>query len=435
MKLPIAQIRQGRNRKPERLEVRFLSRKLARTALNIVVILLWSPVLRAQTQPIQYYYDDLGRLVTVVDQSGNVVSYTYDAVGNILSIGRSTVAQGSLAIFDFNPQTGPVGTSVTIRGQGFSPTPSSDTVKFNGSVAAVTSATTTTLVATVPIGATTGPVSVTVASNTATSSTNFTVVPLPVITSVWPKSALFGAVIPNSQVAGANLFGCRFSFSAPGPTLSVVSVNPSGTSATLTLYAGSTAGTYALVAFDPYGANSGTVPTVINRFTVVNPTATADTDGDGYPDVVEAAYGTDPLDPTSHPVPNQLPLVGEADGQPFSVLNTAAANGSPAATFEVDAPAFFSVLNTAPLPGSDAASMEVDATPFSVLNSAAPAGSPSATMEVDAVFFSVQNNASSGNVERKTDTSGTTGSSSSPPSGTGPNKASTRKKNDREYQH
>jgi len=38
----------------------------------------------AQTSaPIQYFYDDLGRLTRVVDQSGNVATYTYDAVGNI----------------------------------------------------------------------------------------------------------------------------------------------------------------------------------------------------------------------------------------------------------------------------------------------------------------------------------------------------------------
>ena len=38
----------------------------------------------------QYIYDDLGRLVQVVDGQGNVATYTYDAVGNLLSITRST---------------------------------------------------------------------------------------------------------------------------------------------------------------------------------------------------------------------------------------------------------------------------------------------------------------------------------------------------------
>jgi YD repeat-containing protein len=38
----------------------------------------------------QYIYDDLGRLVQVIDGQGNVATYNYDAVGNLLSITRST---------------------------------------------------------------------------------------------------------------------------------------------------------------------------------------------------------------------------------------------------------------------------------------------------------------------------------------------------------
>ena len=106
----------------------------------------------------------------MVDPAGDVVTYVYDAVGNILQIQRSTVSQGQLAIFDFNPQEGPVGISVTIRGQGFNANPALDLVKFNGRAATVTSATTTVLVATVPAGATTGPISVTVQFHTVTTS-------------------------------------------------------------------------------------------------------------------------------------------------------------------------------------------------------------------------------------------------------------------------
>jgi len=38
----------------------------------------------------QYNYDDLGRLVQVVDGQGNVATYNYDAVGNLLSLTRNT---------------------------------------------------------------------------------------------------------------------------------------------------------------------------------------------------------------------------------------------------------------------------------------------------------------------------------------------------------
>src|SRR5207244_12376800 len=92
--------------------------------------------LRAQ-QPgaIQYFYDDLGRLIKVIDPSGNVAEYVYDAVGNILEIKRSTIA--GLALLNFTPSRGPVGSQVTLQGQGFSATPSQNTVTFNGIVAAV----------------------------------------------------------------------------------------------------------------------------------------------------------------------------------------------------------------------------------------------------------------------------------------------------------
>jgi len=57
-----------------------------------LLVAIASVLLSAQgASPIQYFYDDLGRLVTVVDQNGNVASYAYDAVGNLLSITRSTL--------------------------------------------------------------------------------------------------------------------------------------------------------------------------------------------------------------------------------------------------------------------------------------------------------------------------------------------------------
>ena len=45
----------------------------------------------------QYIYDDLGRLSQVIDGQGNVATYTYDAVGNLLSITRNAAATGTRA--------------------------------------------------------------------------------------------------------------------------------------------------------------------------------------------------------------------------------------------------------------------------------------------------------------------------------------------------
>jgi YD repeat-containing protein len=363
------------------------SLKFVTRLLALVLVLACAQQLCAQSQSIQYYYDDLGRLVKMVDPAGDVVTYVYDAVGNILQIQRSTISQGQLAIFDFNPQEGPIGISVTIRGQGFNANPTLDVVKFNGRAATVTSATTTVLVAIVPAGATTGPISVTVQFHTVTTPNNFVVIPLPVIQTVWPKSALFSAAIPNAQVTGANLLGANFFFNPSGPMVNAVSVDPSGTSATMTFSAGTTAGTFALVASDAYG-NSSTIPTAANRFTVVNPISTADTDGDGIPDVVEATYGTDPLDPNSFPTASSLPIFGESDSL-FSVLNMAG-GGSQTGMNEVDG-IVFSVVNADGGGGIGTLTNEVDGIPFSVVNADGGGGIGTLTNEVDGIPFSVVN--------------------------------------------
>jgi YD repeat-containing protein len=153
-----------------------------KTAIALAVwLLIAGAALKLRSQSgasVQYFYDDLGRLTRVVDPSGNIATYHYDAVGNLLSITRSTLpANNGLAILNFTPQTGPVGTTVTIQGQGFSTTPSANTVQFNGTPATVSAATASTLTVTVPASATTGPISVTVAGTTATSDTNFKVTP------------------------------------------------------------------------------------------------------------------------------------------------------------------------------------------------------------------------------------------------------------------
>lgn len=103
-----------------------------------------------------------------------------------------------LSITGFTPSSGPVATTVTITGTYFSTTPTSNTVTFNGVAAIVTSSTATSITVTVPPGATTGPIAVTVGGNTATSVTDFTVttgsneppVILPSTTGVWVEGVV-----------------------------------------------------------------------------------------------------------------------------------------------------------------------------------------------------------------------------------------------------
>jgi YD repeat-containing protein len=77
---------------------------------------------------ITYIYDELGRLIAVVDPAGDTVVYNYDAVGNLLSISRYNSA--TVSIIKFTPNSGAVGASVTIYGTGFDTTPSQNAITF-----------------------------------------------------------------------------------------------------------------------------------------------------------------------------------------------------------------------------------------------------------------------------------------------------------------
>src|SRR3989449_4162924 len=124
-----------------------------------------------------YVYDDLNRLVAVIDAQGNAATYTYDAVGNILRIDRFDANQqpGPVRITLVTPTAGKVGTQVQIFGTGFSATPAQNSVTFTGASASATDAGPTRLLTTVPSGAATGTISVTAPLGSATSTVVFRV--------------------------------------------------------------------------------------------------------------------------------------------------------------------------------------------------------------------------------------------------------------------
>lgn len=157
--------------------------------------LLWASLVQAQST--SYVYDANGRVVAVTASNGTSVQYSYDTLGHTDQVGAS-LAPGKLAIFAFMPSHGEAGTQLSIQGQGFSSTAANDTVSFNGTVATVLSASATQLLTTVPSGATTGPISVTVGSQTAASAVPFIVdstgVP-PTITLVNPTMVSVGNTV------------------------------------------------------------------------------------------------------------------------------------------------------------------------------------------------------------------------------------------------
>ena len=98
------------------------------------------------------------------------------AAAIVLVVGLAPDASVAAAVVtSFTPTSGPVGTSVTITGEGFDTTTAVD---FNGTAATFTIVSPTELTATVPSGATSGPISVTNTDGTGISSTNFTVEPV-----------------------------------------------------------------------------------------------------------------------------------------------------------------------------------------------------------------------------------------------------------------
>jgi len=168
----------------------------------------------------------ISAVVPVGASGNNVAIVVTQGVGDTATDNTFDVAAGAcpVTVGAFSPTTGVVGTSVVINGTGFA---AGATVKFNQtSATGVVVNSPTQITATVPTGATTGPIRVTVGGNTARSTGNFTVtpVPTPTITSFTP---LFGPVGTSVKITGTN-----FSGTVSGTSFTTSSVKFNTTTAT-----------------------------------------------------------------------------------------------------------------------------------------------------------------------------------------------------------
>jgi hypothetical protein len=225
---------------------------------------------------------------------------------------------------------------------------------------------------------------------------NITIAPLPVITSINPRSALANATA-TLTVAGANLTGSSFAFSALNNiTVTNATIASGGASATLTVsVAAAASGKFTLIGTNSFGSsdpaanigfvkgsgafNTITVPgsdpnadpdgdslTNAQEISLGTDPLNIDTDGDGYPDGLEVAFKSDPLDPMS--IPN-LRSGSAFAGYTFSLLN--GTNPGSIAPVPLQPSLTFSLLNGTN-PGSIAPVKQQPSITFSLLNGTSP---------------------------------------------------------------
>jgi YD repeat-containing protein len=376
-------------------EGRLLSHQFS-VVLLIAGFLTLTPLLAQTPTALQCYYDDNGQLYRVLDPSGNLTEYVYDPVGNILQIKSSTLVVNSLAILNVTPSRISPGSTVTITGQNFGSNASAVSVTIGGVAATVVSATANSLTVLVPANAAGGVVSVTVGGVTVSwSGTAALAPPAPAILSLSSKAALAGTAIANFTVTGANLTGASFAVAPAFLVIGAVSINPGGTSATMSLTIPANAmGYFTIVAANPNGTSNplpitGFLPsmTAFNTISIPGSNPNADPDSDGLTNAQEIALGTDPLNP-------------DTDGDGFSdgleVLlgtNPLDPNSKPSiiqASSGTASSNAFSIQNSiSPLSFVGPSAHEADSVAFSLLNGITP--SNTGPFEADSLVFSLIN--------------------------------------------
>jgi hypothetical protein len=162
---------------------------------------------------------DITATVPAAATSGPVAVTTPS--GTATSVGSFTITPPPPpTISSFTPASGPVGTSVSITGTAFT---GATSVAFNGAAASYTVNSPTDITATVPSAATSGAISVTTPGGTGSSSTSFTVIPTPAISSFTPTSGPAGTSvdIQGTSFTGASSVtfnGAIASYTVNSPT-------------------------------------------------------------------------------------------------------------------------------------------------------------------------------------------------------------------------
>jgi List-Bact-rpt repeat protein/fibronectin type III domain protein len=200
-------------------------------------------------------------------------SYTYqvratDAAGNKSAYSNAATATTQAApppaaptITGFNPTSGPVGSAVTITGTDFT---GATAVTFNGANALTFSVTSATSIqATVPPTATTGPLSVTTPGGTATSTNSFTVT-LPLVVTKAGNGA--GTATSTSDPASPSQISCQPTCSASYAPGTVVTLTAAAATGSTLSWSGCDAASGATCTVTMSGPKSVTVTFTLQKF-------------------------------------------------------------------------------------------------------------------------------------------------------------------------
>lgn len=210
-------------------------------------------------------------------------------IGSAVGTGTSPtnfVVDNNPVITNFSPSSGPIGTTVTINGLNLN---AALAVRFGGVNATFTVVSNTSITATVPQGATSGPISIVTVFGTISSTTNFLVITEPSISGFSPGSGWVGTII---SITGQNLAAAS-------------SVRINGTNALFQVVNNTT-----LNATVPVGATSGII-------TVVTPTGTANSSSSF---VVIGAPAITALNPNQGGIGTLLTISGLNLNSPSQVL-------------------------------------------------------------------------------------------------------------------
>jgi hypothetical protein len=140
--------------------------------------------------------------ITAPVPTGATTGSVLVTVGGQASNGSTFTVTPAPSIASLAPNTGAIGSVVTINGSNFGATQGNGGVKFGTLAATITSWSPTSIVATVPTGAVTGSVVVTAAGGVASNGSTFTVTAAPAITSVAPAAG--GGFGSSFTITGTN---------------------------------------------------------------------------------------------------------------------------------------------------------------------------------------------------------------------------------------